>query len=97
AASASMGASSSWPIAVVRMSGPWRVETSAGGLVNALRGVKDVEAKWIGWADVNIPDEVGQRALAEELTSLATLNLSNSSVSHGEAAAGLEKHHGVLH
>jgi trehalose 6-phosphate synthase/phosphatase len=30
-------------------------------------GVKDVDAKWIGWAGVNVPDEVGQRALTRAL------------------------------
>jgi trehalose 6-phosphate synthase/phosphatase len=29
--------------------------------------VKDVDAKWIGWAGVNVPDEVGQRALTKAL------------------------------
>lgn len=30
-------------------------------------GVKDVDAKWIGWAGVNVSDEVGQRALVRAL------------------------------
>lgn len=30
-------------------------------------GVKDVDAKWIGWAGVSVPDEVGQRALTKAL------------------------------
>lgn len=30
-------------------------------------GVKEVEAKWIGWAGVNVPDEPGQRALTKAL------------------------------
>ncbi|KAF0925187.1 hypothetical protein E2562_015603 [Oryza meyeriana var. granulata] len=45
----------------------WSLEISAGGLVSALLGVKDVDAKWIGWAGVNVPDEVGQRALTRAL------------------------------
>ncbi|KAG8086116.1 hypothetical protein GUJ93_ZPchr0010g8680 [Zizania palustris] len=45
----------------------WSLEISAGGLVSALLGVKDVDAKWIGWAGVNVPDEVGQRALTRTL------------------------------
>ncbi|TVU20585.1 hypothetical protein EJB05_36799 [Eragrostis curvula] len=45
----------------------WSLEISAGGLVSALLGVKDVDAKWIGWAGVNVPDEVGQRALTKAL------------------------------
>lgn len=34
---------------------------------NFAEGVKDVDAKWIGWAGVNVPDEVGQRALTRAL------------------------------
>ncbi|KAF6996875.1 hypothetical protein CFC21_013160 [Triticum aestivum] len=45
----------------------WSLEISAGGLVSALLGVKDVDAKWIGWAGVNVPDEVGQQALTNAL------------------------------
>lgn len=30
-------------------------------------GVKDFEARWIGWAGVNVPDEVGQKALTKAL------------------------------
>lgn len=29
--------------------------------------MKEVEAKWIGWAGVNVPDEPGQRALTKAL------------------------------
>ncbi|KAL0006902.1 hypothetical protein SO802_008404 [Lithocarpus litseifolius] len=28
-------------------------------------GVKEFDARWIGWAGVNVPDDVGQRALAK--------------------------------
>ncbi|XP_020581584.1 alpha,alpha-trehalose-phosphate synthase [UDP-forming] 1 [Phalaenopsis equestris] len=45
----------------------WSLEVSAGGLVSALLGVKDVDAKWIGWAGVNVPDLVGQKALRKAL------------------------------
>ncbi|KAK8967942.1 Alpha,alpha-trehalose-phosphate synthase [UDP-forming] 1 [Platanthera guangdongensis] len=45
----------------------WSLEISAGGLVSALLGVKDVDAKWIGWAGVNVPDIVGQKALRKAL------------------------------
>ncbi|KAJ0986443.1 hypothetical protein J5N97_004799 [Dioscorea zingiberensis] len=45
----------------------WSLEISAGGLVSALLGVRDVDAKWIGWAGVNVPDEVGQKALTKAL------------------------------
>ena len=38
-------------------------------------GVRDFEARWIGWAGVNVPDEAGQkaltRALAEKVQSLS--------------------------
>lgn len=30
-------------------------------------GVKDFEARWIGWAGVNVPDEIGQKTLTKEL------------------------------
>ena len=31
------------------------------------KGVKEFEARWIGWAGVNVPDEVGQKALTKAL------------------------------
>ena len=31
------------------------------------KGVKEFEAKWIGWAGVNVPDEIGQKALTKAL------------------------------
>jgi hypothetical protein len=37
--------------------------------------VKDVDAKWIGWAGVNVPDEVGQRALTKALAEKVWLQL----------------------
>ncbi|WOL14646.1 alpha,alpha-trehalose-phosphate synthase [Canna indica] len=56
------------PVSAVRKGeDSWSLEISAGGLVSALLGVKDVDAKWIGWAGVNVPDEVGQRALTRAL------------------------------
>ncbi|KAH6837279.1 trehalose-6-phosphate synthase [Perilla frutescens var. hirtella] len=59
------------PVSAVRR-GPdsWSLEISAGGLVSALLGVKEFEARWIGWPGINVPDEIGQsvltRALAEK-------------------------------
>ncbi|KAL7584999.1 hypothetical protein Lser_V15G45478 [Lactuca serriola] len=56
------------PVSAVRRGEEsWSLEVSAGGLVSALLGVKEVEAKWIGWAGVNVPDEPGQRALTKAL------------------------------
>lgn len=56
------------PVSAVRKGeDSWQLEISAGGLVSALLGVKDVDAKWIGWAGVNVPDEVGQIALTKAL------------------------------
>ncbi|KAJ1688031.1 hypothetical protein LUZ63_019421 [Rhynchospora breviuscula] len=56
------------PVSAVRRGeDSWSLEISAGGLVSALLGVKDVDAKWIGWAGVNVSDEVGQRALVRAL------------------------------
>ncbi|KAG9159260.1 hypothetical protein Leryth_025083 [Lithospermum erythrorhizon] len=45
----------------------WSLDVSAGGLVSALLGIKEFEAKWIGWAGVNVPDEAGQRSLTKAL------------------------------
>lgn len=56
------------PVSAVRRGeDSWSLEISAGGLVSALLGVKEFEARWIGWAGVNVPDEVGQKALTEAL------------------------------
>lgn len=35
--------------------------------MDLFKGVKEFEARWIGWAGVNVPDEVGQKALTEAL------------------------------
>ena len=42
-------------------------------------GVKDVDAKWIGWAGVNVPDEVGQLALTKALAEKVWLQFHMSS------------------
>lgn len=56
------------PVSAVRRGEhSWSLEMSAGGLVSALLGVKEFEAKWIGWAGVNVPDEIGQKALTKSL------------------------------
>ncbi|KAK9153184.1 hypothetical protein Sjap_000664 [Stephania japonica] len=56
------------PVSAVRRGeDSWSLEISAGGLVSALLGVKEFEARWIGWAGVNVPDETGQRALTKAL------------------------------
>ncbi|PWA65224.1 glycosyl transferase, family 20, Trehalose-phosphatase, HAD-like domain protein [Artemisia annua] len=56
------------PVSAVRRGEEsWSLEVSGGGLVSALLGVKEVEAKWIGWAGVNVPDEPGQQALTKAL------------------------------
>ncbi|XXG86564.1 hypothetical protein AAC387_Pa11g1430 [Persea americana] len=56
------------PVSAVRRGeDSWSLEVSAGGLVSALLGVKNFEARWIGWAGVNVPDEVGQQALTKAL------------------------------
>eukprot|EP01018_Ginkgo_biloba_P022259 Gb_01329 [translate_table: standard] len=54
----------------------WSLEISAGGLVSALLGVKQFEAKWIGWAGVNVPDEAGQIALSKALAEKTSLKQS---------------------
>ncbi|XP_038998490.1 alpha,alpha-trehalose-phosphate synthase [UDP-forming] 1-like isoform X2 [Hibiscus syriacus] len=56
------------PVSAVRRGeDSWSLEISAGGLVTALLGVKEFEARWIGWAGVNVPDEIGQKALTKAL------------------------------
>ncbi|CAA0808725.1 Alpha-alpha-trehalose-phosphate synthase [Striga hermonthica] len=56
------------PVSAVRTGeDSWSLEISAGGLVSALLGVKEFEARWIGWAGVNVPDEIGQKALTRAL------------------------------
>ncbi|XP_048321027.2 alpha,alpha-trehalose-phosphate synthase [UDP-forming] 1 [Ziziphus jujuba] len=56
------------PVSAVRKSeDSWSLEISGGGLVTALLGVKEFEARWIGWAGVNVPDEIGQKALTKAL------------------------------
>ncbi|XP_061970131.1 alpha,alpha-trehalose-phosphate synthase [UDP-forming] 1-like [Populus nigra] len=56
------------PVSAIRRGeDSWSLEMSAGGLVSALLGVKEFEARWIGWAGVNVPDEVGQKSLTKAL------------------------------
>ncbi|XP_054800270.1 alpha,alpha-trehalose-phosphate synthase [UDP-forming] 1-like [Prosopis cineraria] len=45
----------------------WQLEISVGGLVSAILGVKEFDTTWIGWAGVNVPDEVGQNTLTKAL------------------------------
>lgn len=35
--------------------------------------MKEFEARWIGWAGVNVPDEVGQKALTQALAEKVLL------------------------
>ncbi|OMO82807.1 hypothetical protein COLO4_22823 [Corchorus olitorius] len=56
------------PVSAVRRGeDSWHLEISVGGLVSALLGVKEFETRWIGWAGVNVPDEIGQKALTKAL------------------------------
>ncbi|KAK2982513.1 hypothetical protein RJ640_012758 [Escallonia rubra] len=56
------------PVSAVRRGADsWALEMSVGGLVRALLGVNDFEARWIGWAGVNVPDEIGQSSLTKAL------------------------------
>nr|APR72759.1 TPS1.2a splice variant [Actinidia chinensis] len=56
------------PVSAVRRGeDSWALEISVGGLVSALLGVNEFEARWIGWAGVNVPDEIGQRTLTRAL------------------------------
>ncbi|KAJ6367916.1 hypothetical protein OIU78_000481 [Salix suchowensis] len=56
------------PVSAVRQGkDSWQLEISVGGLVSALLGLKEFDARWIGWAGVNVPDETGQEALTKAL------------------------------
>ncbi|XP_028060718.1 alpha,alpha-trehalose-phosphate synthase [UDP-forming] 1-like [Camellia sinensis] len=56
------------PVSAVRRgTESWSLEISTGGLVSAFLGVKEFEARWIGWAGVNVPDKAGQKALTKAL------------------------------
>ncbi|PWA98239.1 alpha,alpha-trehalose-phosphate synthase [Artemisia annua] len=56
------------PVSAVRKGeASWQLDVSAGGLVSALLGVTEFETRWIGWAGVNVPDEIGQKSLTESL------------------------------
>ncbi|XVE88288.1 hypothetical protein DITRI_Ditri19aG0057700 [Diplodiscus trichospermus] len=56
------------PVSAVRCGeDSWQLEMSVGGLVRALLGVKEFETRWIGWAGVNVPDEIGQKGLTKAL------------------------------
>ncbi|XVF35057.1 hypothetical protein REPUB_Repub18cG0112100 [Reevesia pubescens] len=56
------------PVSAIRRGeDSWSLEISGGGLVTALLGVKEFEARWIGWAGVNVLDEIGQKALTKAL------------------------------
>ncbi|KAL3839982.1 hypothetical protein ACJIZ3_024573 [Penstemon smallii] len=56
------------PLSAVRTGeDSWSLKVSAGGVVSALLGVHGYEARWIGWAGLNVPDEVGQRSLTHAL------------------------------
>ncbi|XP_011102290.1 alpha,alpha-trehalose-phosphate synthase [UDP-forming] 1-like, partial [Sesamum indicum] len=56
------------PVSAIRRSeDSWALEISVGGLVSALLGVSEFEARWIGWAGVNVPDQAGQRSLTKAL------------------------------
>ncbi|XP_045821718.1 alpha,alpha-trehalose-phosphate synthase [UDP-forming] 1-like [Trifolium pratense] len=59
------------PVSAVREGvDSYHLEISVGGLVSALLGVKEFDTRWIGWAGVNVPDEVGQKALTKALAEM---------------------------
>ncbi|EFJ28419.1 trehalose phosphate synthase [Selaginella moellendorffii] len=56
------------PVSAIRRGeNAWALELSAGGLVSALLGVKQFETTWIGWAGVNVQDDVGKESLSRAL------------------------------
>nr|TKS06647.1 hypothetical protein D5086_0000121100 [Populus alba] len=63
------------PVSAVRQGkDSWQLEISVGGLVSALLG-RSFDARWIGWAGVNVPDEIGQEALTKALAEKGSKNL----------------------
>lgn len=38
--------------------------------VVSVEGVKEFDTRWIGWAGLNVPDEVGQKALTKALSEM---------------------------
>jgi hypothetical protein len=44
--------------------------------VVSVEGVKEFDTRWIGWAGVNVPDEVGQKALTKALAEMVLKNRS---------------------
>uniref|UniRef100_A0A803MDU5 alpha,alpha-trehalose-phosphate synthase (UDP-forming) n=2 Tax=Chenopodium quinoa TaxID=63459 RepID=A0A803MDU5_CHEQI len=56
------------PVSATKMqNNEWKLEISVGGLVSVLLGLKDFEAKWIGWAGVDVPDKAGQESLTKAM------------------------------
>ncbi|KAE8697845.1 Alpha,alpha-trehalose-phosphate synthase 1 [Hibiscus syriacus] len=56
------------PVSAIRLGeDSWKLDISVGGLVSALLGVKEFETRWIGWAGLNVPDEIGQKSLTQAL------------------------------
>jgi len=47
-------------------------------LVVFVEGVKEFDTRWIGWAGVNVPDDVGQRALTKALAEMVLSQIYNS-------------------
>lgn len=47
--------------------GSWQLQASAGGLVSALLGVKQVKTVWIGWPGIWVPPGPERDALTETL------------------------------
>ncbi|KAL7602675.1 alpha,alpha-trehalose-phosphate synthase [UDP-forming] 1 isoform X2 [Lactuca sativa] len=45
----------------------WQLEMSVGGLVSALLGITEFETRWIGWAGVNVTNEIGKKSLTKAL------------------------------
>ncbi|XP_061356394.1 alpha,alpha-trehalose-phosphate synthase [UDP-forming] 1-like [Gastrolobium bilobum] len=59
------------PVSAVREGvDSYHLEISVGGLVSALLGVKEFDTRWIGWAGVNVPDDIGQKALTKALAEM---------------------------
>lgn len=42
--------------------------------------MKEFEARWIGWAGVNVPDEIGQKALTRALAEKVQCYVSGNTL-----------------
>ncbi|KAI3510519.1 hypothetical protein L1887_17578 [Cichorium endivia] len=60
----------------------WQLEMSVGGLILNKeifdKGITEFETRWIGWAGVNVTDEIGKKSLTEALADKDRLATTRS-------------------